>query len=142
MWHLFALSPLVFVAPTPQRVSVGAASSWAGLTPSRPVAARRASCPAAQFGPQLDGAGAFRDIQEYPCELDVKIIGDNEGPFVTDMVTLCSELNGQAEEDVQVRWRDKGKYRAITLRLKFENADQVYNVYAAINRDPRVRFKL
>ena len=71
-----------------------------------------------------------------------KIIGDNEGPFVTDMVTLCSELNGQAEEDVQVRWRDKGKYRAITLRLKFENADQVYNVYAAINRDPRVRFKL
>ena len=40
------------------------------------------------------------------------------------------------------RWRDKGKYRAITLRLHFENADQVYDVYAAINRDPRVKFKL
>ena len=142
MWHIFALSPLVFVAPTTPRLSICAASVRAGPTPSRPVVSRRATCPTAQFGPQLDGAGAFRDIQEYPCELDVKIIGDNEGPFVTDMVTLCSELNGQAEEDVQVKWRDKGKYRAITLRLKFENADQVYSVYAAINQDPRVRFKL
>ena len=150
----------------------------------------------------LDGTGSFRTVQEYPCDLDVKIIGDNEGPFVNDMVTLCAERTGQKEADVGVaawsdvvraaaeptgpptapwleapsplrtaaepsysrsgasprrgpkrwfrcvvphpgaRWRDKGKYRAITLRLHFENADQVYDVYAAINRDPRVKFKL
>ena len=98
--------------------------------------------PTAQFGPQLDGSGAFRDIQEYPCELDVKIIGDNEGPFVADMVSICAGLTGIDESDVQVRWRDKGKYRAITLRLNFKDADMVYAVYAAVNRDPRVRFKL
>ena len=157
-------------------------------------------------GNNLDGTGSFRTVQEYPCDLDVKIIGNNEGPFVDDMVTLCAERTGQKEEDISAvarcrrrpgsgradrprrhgsrrpracargcplgataelqplrslsearpqnagyaaacahpgaRWRDKGKYRAITLRLHFENADQVYDVYAAINRDPRVKFKL
>ena len=72
----------------------------------------------------------------------MKLIGTNEGPFVTDMVTICAENCGMAEADVKARWRDKGKYRAITLRLHFESAEQVYAVYAAINRDPRVKFKL
>ena len=106
----------------------------------------------------------------------IKVIGDNEGPFVSDIRTLCSEITGQAEEDVPVRWRDKGKYRSITLRLHFEDADtvrarwrgvfslsavsslgaslrleadssalmlaQVYAVYAAIDADPRVKFKI
>jgi len=92
--------------------------------------------------PNIDGTGSFRSLQEYPCDLDVKIIGTNEGPFVTDMVTICAENCGMAEADVKARWRDKGKYRAITLRLHFESAEQVYAVYAAINRDPRVKFKL
>lgn len=78
----------------------------------------------------------------YPCEIDVKAIGDNEGPFASDLLQLACEITGQKKEDVPVRWRDKGKYRAVTMSLKFENADQVYAVYAAINRDPRVRFKL
>ena len=72
----------------------------------------------------------------------VKIIGMNEGAFVSDMRTLCAGITGQQEEDVGVRWRDKGKYRSITLQLRFEDADTVYAVYAAINKDPRVKFKL
>ena len=92
--------------------------------------------------PNIDGTGSFRSVQEYPCDLDIKVIGVNEGPFVSDIRTVCAEAAEQSEEDVPVRWRDKGKYRAITLRIHFENADQVYAVYAAINRDPRVKFKL
>ena len=51
-------------------------------------------------GNNLDGTGSFRTVQEYPCDLDVKIIGNNEGPFVDDMVTLCAERTGQKEEDI------------------------------------------
>ena len=51
-------------------------------------------------GNNLDGTGSFRTVQEYPCDLDVKIIGANEGPFVDDMVTLCAERTGQKEEDI------------------------------------------
>ena len=128
--------------------------------------------------PNIDGTGAFRNVQEYPCDLEIKIIGNNEGAFVSDMRTLCAEITKQAEEDVPVRWRDKGKYRSITVKLHFEDADtvravacrfslslsrlharilcilethsiscllslsQVYAVYAAISKDPRVKFKI
>ena len=91
--------------------------------------------------PNLDGTGAFRNV-EYPTTIEIKVIGDNEGPFVQDIVQLCAENSGMNVDDIQVRWRDKGKYRAITLRLDFQNAEQVYAVYAAVDRDPRVRYKL
>lgn len=102
------------------------------------------------------------------------------------MRTLCAEITGQDEEDVPVRWRDNGKYRSITVKLHFKDADtvrgpahtparlfparpqswagtpcagthahgrrtqsyaplaaeQVYAVYAAIDGDPRVKYKL
>ena len=74
--------------------------------------------------------------------MDIKVIGFNEGPFVNDIRTLCAELTGVSDDDVPVRWRDNGKYRSITLTLRFENADQVYAVYAAVDRDPRVKYKL
>ena len=74
--------------------------------------------------------------------MDIKVIGDNEGPFVQDIVQLCAENSGNEVDDIEVRWRDKGKYRAVTVRLEFQNADQVYAVYAAMDRDPRVRYKL
>lgn len=92
--------------------------------------------------PNIDGTGAFKNIQEYPCDLDIKVIGSNEGPFVQDIVQLAAENTGMKIEDIQVRWRDNGKYRAITMRLHFENSDQVYATYAAMDRDPRVKFKL
>ena len=91
--------------------------------------------------PYLDGAGALRNI-DYPTTMDIKVIGDNEGPFVQDIVQLCAENSGNEVDDIEVRWRDKGKYRAVTVRLEFQNADQVYAVYAPMDRDPRVRYKL
>ena len=41
------------------------------------------------------------------------------------MRTLCAEITGQDEEDVPVRWRDNGKYRSITVKLHFKDADTV-----------------
>ena len=110
--------------------------------PRRPAAANAARSRPAVCSETLDGSGAFRDIQEYPCTLEIKVIGNNEGPFVDDIRELCAEITGQAEDDVPVRWRDKGKYRSVTLTLRFENAEQVYAVYAAMDRDPRVNYKL
>jgi putative lipoic acid-binding regulatory protein len=88
------------------------------------------------------GRSEHIDALPYPVDMDIKVIGDNEGPFVTDILQLAAECIGVEPDDVQVRWRDKGKFRAITLRLHFQNAEQVYAVYAAMDRDPRVRYKL
>lgn len=132
---LFGLAAAFSPLPRPYAHRVQQASSAAVTALSRYTSVRLEM-------PNLDGTGAFKDIQEYPCTLDIKCIGNNEGPFVADILTLCAEITGQEEADVPVRWRDKGKFRAITLTLKFENADQVYAVYAALDRDPRVRYKL
>ena len=91
--------------------------------------------------PNIDGTAPFKNIQEYPCTLDIKVIGNNEGPSFR----TCSRWwpkTGMDEKDIKHRWRDNGKFRSITLTLSFENAEQVYAVYAAFDRDPRVRFKL
>ena len=72
----------------------------------------------------------------------IKIIGENAGPFVSDMVKLCAGVTGQVEDDVEVRWRDKGKYRSITLGLQFKDANALHAVYAAIDKDPRVKYKI
>ena len=94
---------------------------------SAPSNARPASSPADQQARLhvREAQGAFRNVQEYPCDLDIKVIGLNEGPFVSDIRTLCAEITNQPEEDVGVRWRDKGKYRSITITLHFTDADQV-----------------
>ena len=123
--------------------------------PLRPAVTRTlARNAAARVTMQLDGTGSLRDVQEYPATLDIKVIGENEGPFVgashpnirgpfvDDMLKLCAAITDQDERDVPVRWRDRGKYRSVTLSLRFENADQVYAVYAALDKDPRVRYKL
>lgn len=111
------------------------------LVPSKTSRNSACSPVSALYGSSICSAAVLVP-RRSPCELDIKVIGDNEGPFVSDIRTLCAEITGQAEDDVQVRWRDKGKYRAITLRLKFQSSEQVYAVYAAMDRDPRVRYKL
>ena len=114
-------------------------SSFSAVSAAAAVTPRAALC---LEMPNIDGTGEFKNIQEYPCTLDIKVIGNNEGPFVSDMLTLAAENCGMDEKDIKHRWRDNGKFRSITLTLSFENAEQVYAVYAAFDRDPRVRFKL
>lgn len=111
--------------------------------------------PAPRAVQNLDGTGSLRDVQEYPCTLDIKIIGENacspfvgsshpdiRGPFVDDVVAAACAITKQEEADVKVHWRDRGKYRSVTMSLHFEDADQVYAVYAAMDADPRVKYKL
>ena len=31
--------------------------------------------------PNIDGTGSFRNIVDYPCTMEIKVIGNNEGPF-------------------------------------------------------------
>ena len=129
MGVILALVPCGFVPNVPPLWRRSSAQRWAheNDVPSavlrQPL--RRLTVATMLNQPPLDGTGAFKDIQEYPCTLEIKIIGDNEGPFVSDLVTLAAEATGMAESDILVRWRDKGRFRSVTLKLNFENADQV-----------------
>jgi len=43
---------------------------------------------------------------------------------------------------VEVRYRDKGRFRSVTLGCTFNSADEVYALYALLDADERVKFKL
>ena len=92
---------------------------------SRAHASLRRPAQPEMIQPLPDGSGAFKDMQEYPCTLDVKIIADNEGPLVADLRTLAAEATGLSEDAIPTKFRDKGKYRSVTLTLRFENSEQV-----------------
>ena len=123
-----ALLPLLNVvlgyALAPRGAAPALAAPRVAAPAPAPAARARAPTPRARVGgmfeelpekglPNIDGTGSFRSLQEYPCDLDVKIIGTNEGPFVTDMVTICAE-----EWDGRGRRQSAGETRASTARSR------------------------
>ena len=114
MVTMAGLAALLLLAYTPSPLQLLRQPSGAGA--ASPLASQR--LPASRIAPRhsaiscdmpnIDGTGAFKNVQEYPCTLQIKCIGTNEGPFVSDIHTLCAELTGQAEKDVPVKWRDNG----------------------------------
>ena len=102
----------MFLAPTTAYRLALPVSAAAQPRAACSMAGRAARVCSIDMMQNLDGTGSFRTVQEYPCDLDVKIIGDNEGPFVNDMVTLCAERTGQKEADVGVAaWSDSSSWQ-------------------------------
>jgi len=60
--------------------------------------------------------------------------------FVGDMKKLAEEA--APARPVEVRYRDKGRFRSVTLGCTFNSADEVYALYALLDADERVKFKL
>mmetsp|Transcript_2434 Transcript_2434/g.7279 ORF Transcript_2434/g.7279 Transcript_2434/m.7279 type:complete len:145 (+) Transcript_2434:131-565(+) len=81
------------------------------------------------------------ELVDFPCVFVFKIVGTNEGEFVGDILDTVSACVNIDSKKLKFSTRDKGKYRSITLEVPCNTADQVYNIYAAIDRDPRVKFK-
>lgn len=92
------------------------------------------------------GAGGERVIDQlvdFPSVFTFKVVGHRQGDFVTDITDLVAGVTGVTREDVRVSVRDtpNGKWRSITLKAPCNTADNVYAVYDALDRDPRVLFK-
>ena len=86
----------------------------------------------------------IEETVEFPCSFTIKVIGINDSGFVADSVkTLCSELSFSPEAvKVAVKETTGGKYVSATLVADYQKADEVYAAYAALGRDPRVKFLL
>eukprot|EP00179_Madagascaria_erythrocladioides_P000114 CAMPEP_0198313450 /NCGR_PEP_ID=MMETSP1450-20131203/4463_1 /TAXON_ID=753684 ORGANISM="Madagascaria erythrocladiodes, Strain CCMP3234" /NCGR_SAMPLE_ID=MMETSP1450 /ASSEMBLY_ACC=CAM_ASM_001115 /LENGTH=171 /DNA_ID=CAMNT_0044016445 /DNA_START=116 /DNA_END=631 /DNA_ORIENTATION=- len=81
------------------------------------------------------------DLVDFPCKFTFKVIGLRQGDFVNDISdSVCAVLDIERHL-LDVSFRDKGKYRSITVNAPCNTADQVYDIYRAIDRDPRVKFK-
>ncbi|GJQ15621.1 hypothetical protein GpartN1_g7412.t1 [Galdieria partita] len=81
------------------------------------------------------------ELVDFPCKFQFKIIGIRQGNFVGDIVDSVAEVLQIDPSYMEVSTRDKGKYRSITIDAPCNSSEQVYSIYAAIDRDPRVKFK-
>jgi len=86
-------------------------------------------------------ARVFESLVEYPCKFPIKIVGKKEGQFVTDMVDLVAGACSADPSGIGYTERINGKWTSITVQAPVENAAMLYELYDAIGRDPRVKFK-
>lgn len=83
----------------------------------------------------------FEALIEYPCKFKVKIVGANEGTFVSEMVQLVAESCNVTPDKVDYSERKNGKWISLTVHAPVESAEMLYALYENIDRDPRVKFK-
>jgi uncharacterized protein len=73
------------------------------------------------------------ELVDFPCVFTFKVVGLNEGDFLDDICVSVAGALKTATQHLKTSFRDRGKYRSITLRAPVNNAKQIYDVYAAID---------
>jgi putative lipoic acid-binding regulatory protein len=84
----------------------------------------------------------FEALVSYPCDFTMKIVGANEGTFVQEMLQVVAD--SCLVEDItsiQHSTRTMGKWTSVTVQAPVKSAQMLYQLYEAIDRDPRVKFK-
>lgn len=80
-------------------------------------------------------------LVDFPTVFTFKVIGMAQGDFMNDIVDSVASALQMDRKYLKTSFRDRGKYRSITLEAPVNTSHQIYDVYAAIDRDPRVKFK-
>jgi putative lipoic acid-binding regulatory protein len=83
----------------------------------------------------------FEALVDYPTLFTMKIVGANEGLFVQEMVAVVAESCNVQVHTVQHSVRTTGKWTSVTVMAPVESAKMLYELYEAVDRDPRVKFK-
>ncbi|KAA8492494.1 UPF0250 protein [Porphyridium purpureum] len=77
------------------------------------------------------------DLVDWPCMYTFKVIGLRQGDFIGDISDSIAQVLEVDASVLKVSHRDKGRYRSLTVNAPCNSAEQVYSIYAAIDRDPR-----
>jgi len=84
----------------------------------------------------------FEALIEYPTTFTMKIVGSNEsGTFVKEMVQIVADTCGVNFKEVDHSDRVRGRWVSVTVNAPVRDAEMLYGLYEAIDRDPRVKFK-
>ena len=110
----------------------------------RAVAMRSDAGDAIRAFEEKHGAKVFEKLVEYPCEFTIKVIGKHEDSFAGDMVGYISKTVDVAPEKIKFTTTPSGKgtYTSVTIEAPVASADQLYECYAVLRNDPRVRMAL
>ena len=78
---------------------------------------------------------------DYPCDFTMKIVGQNEGTFVEEMLAVVAESCDVEPDNITHSTRMMGKWTSLTVKAPVKSAEMLYALYEKIDLDPRVKFK-
>ncbi len=86
------------------------------------------------------GTSSPFDDLSFPCVFRFKAIGKAEPDLVVAVLAHVERLLGApiAKEAWSVRDSSGGKYASLTLDLTVTSGQQIYDVYEALRKDPRI----
>eukprot|EP00980_Cylindrotheca_fusiformis_P007816 scaffold1669_cov129-Cylindrotheca_fusiformis.AAC.27 len=83
----------------------------------------------------------FEALVDYPCDFTMKIVGANEGFFVSEIVALVAEACETEKEEIKHSTRSMGKWTSVTCICPVKSSEMLYSLYEKVDLDPRVKFK-
>ena len=86
----------------------------------------------------------IEELVEFPCTYTFKAVGEATNEFVASLLEKVGQVLGRdiTTEEHSVRASRKGNYQSLTLNLFVTSAEQVYDIYAVLSADDRVRYTL
>ena len=100
--------------------------------------------PIARFERENDGAKVFEKLVDYPCEFTIKVIGFDDETFAADMCRYIAGVVDKPAADIEFSKNDSKQktYTSVTIKAPVASADELYQCYAVLRQDPRVKIAL
>jgi len=67
----------------------------------------------------------FEALVNYPCEFTMKIVGMNEGSFVTDIVAVVAEACLEEPSSISYTTKAMGKWTSVTVQAPVKNSGKI-----------------
>ena len=78
---------------------------------------------------------------QFPCEISIKVIGDDHNDYLQFVIATISEIAGELEEtSITTRKSGGDKYLSVTVPFIAQTRHQLESIYHSLNEDPRTRF--
>ena len=82
------------------------------------------------------------DELTYPCDFDIKVIGDKSDDFEIAVLTILKQHMSEQETSISQKVSKNSKYLSLTLSLRVTSKDQLMAVYRDLKACPLVRMAL
>lgn len=82
------------------------------------------------------------DTVKFPSKFIIKVIGNNEGDFVKDVLNAISRASTVPVSELEPSIKENGKFLSVTVNPMFPSANAVYATYSEVSKDKRVKFVL
>uniref|UniRef100_A0A7S3NIF1 Uncharacterized protein n=1 Tax=Aureoumbra lagunensis TaxID=44058 RepID=A0A7S3NIF1_9STRA len=90
------------------------------------------------------GKRVFEALVEYPCDFQIRVIGREDASFVNDMLEYIGRVTETPVDEISFSTNpsSKGTFISVSIDAPIDSAQTLYECYAILRQDPRVKVAL